>query len=125
MRPSGPGAYNGPMNRFAEIIAPLAGRADAEPWVHFCVQCLERKQPCVLVTIEGAPAGAPCEKGEHFVYDAHGHGLLPRDIGFSVALHRLTRESLRMGAKSEVTLPTPSGEIQVNLEPYCPGQSAQ
>lgn len=106
------------MSRLPDLIAPLTTNPEAEPWVRFCAQCIERKRPCTLVTVLEAPPGAPCEGGEHFVYDAEGHGLLPRDIQFSVALHRLTQEALKKGSAPQVSIPTASGEVLVSLEPY-------
>ncbi|MBP1626383.1 MAG: hypothetical protein H6Q00_858 [Holophagaceae bacterium] len=115
--PSGLGAYNGTMSPLPDLIAPLMAAPDAEPWVRFCAQCLERQRSCVLVTVLDAQPGAPCEKGEHFVYDADGHGLLPMDARFSIALHRLTQEALEKGPAC-VPVTTAQGEVMVSLEPF-------
>ena len=116
--PSGLGAYNGPMSRLPALITPLMATPAAEPWVHFCAQCIERERSCVLVTVLDASPGAPCEKGEHFVYDGDGHGLLPRDSRFSIALHRLTQTALAEGPVLRVAVQSTSGEAWVSLEPF-------
>jgi len=106
------------MTSLPHLIARLIANPLAEPWVRFCAQCIDRNRPCVLVTVLDAPPQGPCETGEHFVYDGDGHGLLPRDMGFSVSLHRLTQEALVKGPLAEALTPSPRGPVRVSLVPF-------
>jgi len=106
------------MTSLPHLIAPLMADPHAEPWVRFCAQCIDQDRSCVLVTVLEAPPEGPCETGEHFVYDGDGHGLLPRDMRFSVALHRLTREALVQGPVPEAVAATPKGTVRVSLVPF-------
>ena len=101
----------------AELLLEPLQPGRLAPWIHFCVQLLDRGKTCVPAVVLKAEGAIPYLVGETFAYDDHSHGLVPLDRELNVALHHATGRALKEGTVRIERFPVPGGHVTLLLEP--------
>lgn len=102
-----------------EILLERMPAGGLPPWGHFCLQKLEARKTCVLVTVLSSTGGG-CHPGDRFAFDDRGHGLLPMDQELSVILHRASQAALHDGKLMEGGYELQAARVEVLVEALRP-----